>query len=72
MAVTITIEYTDEQWAIVQEFFPLREDTPAGMGLPIPQEEYTPSKLSESIKMHISQIVKRYRVEKIERELEDL
>ena len=72
MAVTITIEYTDEQWVIVQEFFPIREDTSEGFGLPISTEDYTPSRLSDSIKNHISQIVKRNRVEKIEREMENL
>ena len=72
MAVTISIEYTDEQWSLIQEFFPIREDTPQGFGLPIPIEEYTPTKLGEVLRSHVSQMVKRNRLEKIERELEAL
>jgi len=72
MVVTVTIEYTDEQWNLIQEFFPVREDTPQGFGLPISIEEYTPTKLGEVLRSHISQIVKRNRVEKIEREMENL
>ena len=72
ITVTVTIEYTEEQWAIIQEFFPIREDTSEGLGVAISLEDYTPTKLSEVLKSHISQIVKRNRVEKIEREMEDL